>query len=78
MGDHGYCQFFYTGTNDLNQNFSITEMCFTPCPGFVVNANTTPVGRHVIAVVLGTIRGAGSLPCGSRATSVKVSTGERN
>ena len=40
-----------------------------------MNANTTPVGRPVIAAVLGTIRGAGSLPRGSRAMSVKVSTG---
>lgn len=44
-------------------------------PGFDVNANTTPVGRHVIAAVLGTIRGAGSRPRGSRTMSVKVSTG---
>lgn len=50
-------------------------MCFTACPGFGVNASTTPVGRRVIAVVPGTIRGAGGPPRGSRAMSAKVSAG---
>lgn len=49
-------------------------MRFAVHPGFDVNAGTTPVGRHVITVVLGTIRGAGGLARGGRAMSVKVST----
>lgn len=50
-------------------------MCLATCPGFGVNASTTPVGRRAIAVVRGTTRGAGDPPRGSRAMSVKVSAG---
>lgn len=64
----------YTSGKQTN-NFSVTEMCFATRSGFGVNASTTPVGRHVIAVVQGTIRGTGGLPRGSRAMSVKVSAG---
>ena len=54
-------------------DFSV--ICFVVCPGFGVSASTIPVGRRVIAVVRGTIRGAGGPPWGSRAMSVKVSPG---
>lgn len=66
---------YFKQTNKQTNNFSVTEMCFATCSGFGVNASTTPVERHVIAVVQGTIRGTGGLPRGSRAMSVKVSAG---
>ena len=40
-----------------------------------MNASTILAGTRVIAVAWGTIRGAGGLPRGSRAMSVKVSPG---